>query len=431
MPSCRALAIFLLFSGALTLQAEGMKLGVEVLQEEGFAPLKGKKIGLVVNPASVDSRLNRTADLFLQSKHCKTVALFGPEHGVYGDEYAGIEVSDRHDSRVGIPIYSLYGKHRKPSSEMLKGLDALVFDLQDIGSRSYTYISTMRKCLEACAENDVTFVVLDRPNPLGGARIEGPMVKKGFESFISDLPVPYVHGMTTAELALLVRETFAPNYQKLVTLKMKGWKRSTTWEQTGLKWISTSPHIPQASSCAAYAATGILGELQQISNGVGYPLPFEMIGAPFIQAEALAETFRTQWGSLEKLMETYDKLSESPKNALSLESAPVGVQFYPIHFKPFYGLFKDQACEGVGMVLDPQRAENLVEINFCILATLDAPQRFKEAAPQAIAMFDKAIGTDEARKCLMEKGDLKKLFSRWRSACEDFRKSRKKYLLYD
>lgn len=423
--------IFLLFSAATALQAGEVKLGIDVLRDENFAPLEGKRVGLVVNPASVDSRLNRTLNLFLETKVCKLVAIFGPEHGVYGDEYAGVEVPDRKDSHSGLPIYSLYGKTRKPTPEMLKGLDALVLDLQDIGSRSYTYISTMRKCLESCAENDLMLVVLDRPNPLGGERIEGPMVKEGFESFVSDLPVPYLHGMTMAELALLVREELCPKYQKLMILKMEGWKRSMLWEDTGLRWISTSPHIPQASSCAGYAATGILGELQQISNGVGYPLPFEMVGAPFVQSEALAEVLRRRWGSNEEMRVAYEKLSRSVEIPMSKIASVQGIQFYPIHFKPFYGLHKDQPCEGVRVIIDAGKVENLVELNFYILAVLDAPQLFKKATSNAVAMFDKAVGTDETRKNLIEKRELKDMFRDWRDSCEAFREKRKKYLLYE
>ena len=218
---CPGLAVFALGVLLTTLRAEPVKLGVDVLQEESFAALEGKRVGVVVNPASVDGSLRGTADVLRGTDRCKLVAIFGPEHGVYGDEYAGVRVADRTDAQTGLRIHSLYGNTRKPTREMLRGLDALVFDLQDIGSRSYTYISSMRVCLEACAEAGIDFVVLDRPNPLGGRRVEGPPgVEKGFESFISQIDVPYLHGMTMGELAQLVKERHAPAYAKLRVVKI-------------------------------------------------------------------------------------------------------------------------------------------------------------------------------------------------------------------
>ena len=411
--------------GCSIVQAAEVKLGVDVLEEQGFAPLADKKVGLVANPTSVNSRLASTVDVLKGTDRCKLVAIFGPEHGVYGDEYAGVKVENRTDRKTGLPVFSLYGKTRKPTPEMLKGLDALVFDLQDIGSRSYTYISSMKVCLEACAEAGIEFVVLDRPNPLGGERIEGPAgVEKPFESFISALNVPYVHGMTMGELAKWVRDEVAPHYGKLTVVPMEGWERKDTWAKTGLRWVPTSPHIPAAPSCAFYAATGILGELGQVSIGVGYPLPFELVGAPWIRGPELTTALNDFWLGAASY---YDAGSKAPDIK---SSRPRGIHFRTARFKPFYAIFKDQPCEGVRIYLGDE-AESLVEIQFRILAALNPGKLFKQATAEQIAMFDKACGSDEPRKWLTDGRDLSQLFEKWRSGCEKFREKRAKYLLYE
>lgn len=382
-----------------------VRLGIDVLRERQFEPIRGKRVGLVVNPASVDSQLRSTIDVLRRAPGVNLVALFGPEHGVYGEEYAGAKVEDRKDPRTGLPIFSLYGATRRPTREMLDGIDVLVFDLQDIGSRSYTFISTMKLCLEACAELGKDFVVLDRPNPLGGERVEGPGVDEKFESFISALPIPYVHGMTMGELARFTRDLVAHDYDRLTVIPMEGWTREMTWQDTGLTWIPTSPHVPHAESTWAYAATGIAGELMQISNGVGYTLPFQVVGHPGADAHQLAERLHASF-----------PLSK-------------GVLFRPVHFKPFYATFKGEPCQGVQLHLDPRTAPSLVEINFRLLEAMDAP-KLLSAAAERHAMFDKACGTDVVRRVLADRGDLAPLFAQWRQSCEAFRTKRKPYLLY-
>ncbi len=406
------------------------KFGIDVMRDDKFAMLAGKRVGVVSNPASVDSNLTSTVDLFKKAKGFKLVALFGPEHGIYGDQYAGDKIDDLKDPDTGLPIYSLYGKTRKPTTQMIKPLDVLVLDLQDIGSRSYTYISTMHNAMEACAEHGVELIILDRPNPLGGHRIEGAMLEKGNESFVGLIPVPYVHGMTMGELAQFVRAKFFPNYDMLHIVKMQGWTREMLWSDTGREWIPTSPHIPTAKACAGYAATGILGELYVINIGVGYPSPFEMVGAPWINGEALA--------------------SALPKQS--------GIVCRPVHFKPFYSTYKGEKCEGVQIHMDAKKAENLVEINYQLIGMLNPPMLFRLADRQAkqeaevaarayekknkkpatrpvkfdsrSRMFDKVTGTDEARKWLQDGKSLDALFTKWRKECAEFREARQPYLLY-
>ncbi len=247
-----ALTISLAFF--VTTQAQ-VKLGIDVLREDNFAQIAGKRVGLITNPTGVDSELRSTIDI-LSSPEAKAAgvsltALFAPEHGVRGDVEAGVKVENVRDPRSGAMVYSLYGNGYKPKAEMLKDVDVLMFDIQDIGSRSYTFISTLGLAMEAAAENGKEFVVLDRPNPLGGEKIEGILVEPGFSSFVSKYPVPYIHGLTIGELARLYNgeKMLKGGVQcKLTVIPMEGWNRDMLWEDTALSWVATSPHIPQAKS---------------------------------------------------------------------------------------------------------------------------------------------------------------------------------------
>ncbi|MEM7682759.1 MAG: DUF1343 domain-containing protein [Planctomycetota bacterium] len=401
---------FMLALGALSAAPSSaepvVKLGVDVLKESGFEALRGQRVGLVANPASVAGDLTSTVDVLHRGAEAHgytMVALFGPEHGVYGDEYAGDKVDDRTDRRTGLPVRSLYGATRKPTAEMLDDIDTLVFDLQDIGSRSYTYISTMQYCLEACAEQGKRFVVLDRPNPLGGLRIEGPGVTEKFRSFISLLDVPYVHGMTMGELAQLVRAQKTPDYDGLVVIAMQGLTRDMTWQDTGLAWTPTSPHIPTAASAFGYAATGVIGELGLVSNGVGYTLPFEIVGAPDVDPDDLTDAM----------------------NAQDL----AGIQFRAARFKPFYATNQGEACGGVQVHFEPDAQANLFEVNFRLAEALDFRKRLR--GHERVSGFDKAVGSDQARRWLGAGRDMAPLFERWRAEAEAFRQAREPYLLYD
>lgn len=219
--------------------------GIEVLKEQNFKLLEGKRVGLITNPTGVDVNLKSTIDLLNEAPNINLVALYGPEHGVRGNVYAGGTISNEIDEKTGLPVYSLYGKTRKPTPEMLKGIDMLVYDIQDVGCRSYTYISTLGLAMEAAAENNIEFVVLDRPNPLGGEKIEGVITEDPFISFVSQFKIPYIYGQTCGELALMLNEeNFLKKKCKLTVVKMKNWKRSMKWEDTGLEWIISSPHIP-------------------------------------------------------------------------------------------------------------------------------------------------------------------------------------------
>jgi uncharacterized protein YbbC (DUF1343 family) len=265
-----------------------VELGIDVLARDDYASLKGKRIGLVTNQTSVDSRGVRTRVLL--KRNTNLVALYTPEHGLNGTEKAGRYVSSRRDRVTGLAAYSLYGPTRKPTPAMLNGIDVLVFDLQDIGCRSYTYISTMGKCMEAAAENQIAFVVLDRPNPLGGVRVEGPLVEPRWTSFVSQFPVPYVHGMTCGELARMINARGWINGRcDLRVVPMRGWSRNFTWNETGLHWVPTSPNIPRWNSPLYYVATGLIGELHGPETGVGGARPFELLSARGVSASAFTD----------------------------------------------------------------------------------------------------------------------------------------------
>ena len=253
-----------------------VKTGIDVLQDSGFELLKGKRVGLITNPTGINCDLVSTVDLLAESPDVTLAALYAPEHGVRGNVTAGGKVTTYTDKKTGVKVWSIYGATLKPTASMLAGIDVLVYDIQDIGSRSYTFISTMGKCMEAAAENGIPFVVLDRPNPLGGNKVEGCLVESDCVSFVSQYPIPYVYGLTCGELAkylndegLLRRGVKAD----LTVVPMQGWRRDMLWEDTGLPWVLTSPHVPQPLSAVYYPASGILGELDYMNIGVGYNLP--------------------------------------------------------------------------------------------------------------------------------------------------------------
>lgn len=386
-------------------------LGNERLVEEGFRPLAGKRVGLITNPSGVNSRLETTLHILHSAKEVNLVALFGPEHGIYGDVPAGDKVESRIDPRTGLPVHSLYGATRKPTPEMLEGLDVLVYDLQDTGARSYTYISTMGEAMEACGEADIEFIVLDRPNPLGGVRVEGPMVQQeNLRSFVSRWDVPYVYGMTCGELARMINDRgWIKAPCDLTVIPLRGWRRDMVWRDTGLPWVPTSPHIPWGESPLFQVATGMIGEIGGVSIGVGYTLPFQCIAAPGVDPHVLA-----------------GRLNHYGLN---------GVRFQPVTFKPYYGAFKGEVVGGVQLYFTDAARAPLTAINYYALealrevAGLDV---FAEAVKRnkSFSMFDKVNGTDATRLALQAGTPAAEIVAGWHAGEEKFRQDRVKYLLY-
>jgi uncharacterized protein YbbC (DUF1343 family) len=280
-----SLFLILILGCSAWLTATPIYLGIDVLEQSGFQSTAGKRVGLLTHPAGVNRKGESSIDVLRRAPNTRLVALFGPEHGIYGDEKANVPVDNKIDPRTGLPVYSLYGKYRKPTAKMLQGLDALVIDLQDIGVRSYTYVSCMRYAMEACFENDVEVIILDRPNPLGGLKVDGPPLDRQWRSYVGAFHVPYVHGLTIAELARIAKHSpgwmETPNSirekGKLTIVPMQGWSRDMLWTQTGLRWIPTSPYIPDLSAVLGYAMTGLGAQEGGFSHGIGTPYPFRLL----------------------------------------------------------------------------------------------------------------------------------------------------------
>lgn len=288
-------------------------LGIDTLEADGFAAVKGKRIGLLTHPAGVNRRGVSTIEVLRRAPGVQLVALFGPEHGIYGDEKAEVKIPDRKDPRTGLPVYSLYGATRKPTPAMLKGLDAMVIDLQDIGTRSYTYVSAMLYTMGACFENKVEVIVLDRPNPLGGLKVDGPPLDAEWKSYVGAFRVPYVHGLTIGELARMAKEApgvmQVPNALniaekdrlagKLTVIPMRGWRRSMRWPETGLTFVPTSPYIQDFAACVGYAMVGLgtyFDPRQSFDlgfrHGVGNQYAFRGISHTTVRSDVLERELR-------------------------------------------------------------------------------------------------------------------------------------------
>ncbi|MFA6335654.1 MAG: DUF1343 domain-containing protein [Bacteroidales bacterium] len=402
------IAVLCLITGSA--QAQKVKTGVEVLEAQNFKILKGKRVGLITNPTGFDNDIKSTIDILFEAPNVKLVALFGPEHGVRGDAHAGDKVESIKDSKTGLPVYSLYGSTRKATPEMLKGIDVLVYDIQDIGSRSFTYISTMGLAMEAAAENDIEIVILDRPNPLGGLKVEGNLVEDGFISFVSQFKIPYIYGLTCGELASLLNgENMLGKKCKLNVVKMEGWKRYMTFDQTGLQWVPSSPHIPQATTSYFYPVSGILGELDYLSIGVGYTIPFQMFAANWINADSLA-----------------DKL-----NGYKLP----GVCFRPMYLKPFYAVGAGQDYQGVQVHILDYKKVALTDIQFYVMEALADlyPDKavFKTASEKRFRMFDQVAGSDQIRLRFAQRHKFADIKDYWYKDVNNFKKLSKKYYLYE
>ena len=325
-------ALCLLLSAAASGQAAepSVQLGIDVLLANRIELVAKKRVGLITNPSGVDAKLVPTADRLARDPRVKLVQLFGPEHGIRGAAKAGDAVKDEVDPVTGLPVESLYGSTHRPSAAALARIDVLVFDIQDIGSRTYTYVSTLGEAMIAAAEAKKPVIVLDRPNPLGGELIEGPIREERWKSFISWGPIPIVHGMTVGELARFFNAELKLGCD-LTVVPMEGWRRSMQWEDTGLVWTQTSPHIPHVLQAHLYVATGMIGGVSKnVNEGVGSTMPFEALAADFLDGRAFA-------------------------TAVNKEKLP-GVRFVPISYAPSYGRFEKKALEGVRLVLVEREA---------------------------------------------------------------------------
>ncbi len=380
--------------------------GLENFIQNFPAELKGKRIGLITNPSAVNGQLKATADLFYENPDIRLTALFGPEHGIRGSNNAGDKIGNSMDSLTGLPVYSLYGKTRKPTPAMLKDIDVLIFDIQPVGIRTYTYIYTLSYVMEAAAENHIPVYVLDRPNPLGGKIIEGGPVQPGYFSFIGRYPLPYRHAMTIGELALFFNTEYKINAD-LTVIPMKNWRRDMYWDDTGLFWVPTSPHVPHWETALYMPATGIIGELQAVNIGVGYTLPFELIGAPWIDGYKLAAYLNNR--------------------------QLTGIIFRPLFYTPYYSKFKRQECGGVQLIITAKDKFHPFETGLYLLQALIHlyPEHDLFANAARVKVFNKAMGSDVVLRDLKSGMSVPDIIKSWQNELKEFKIKRKKYLIYN
>lgn len=376
------------------------KSGLEVLMDSGGNLLAGRRVGLVTNPTGVHSNLTSTVEIVHRHLKLQLVALFGPEHGVWGDRQDGLPVASSTDPATGLPVYSLYGETMRPTPAMLKGLEAVVFDIQDVGVRFYTYLSTMALVMEAVAEEGLPFIVLDRPNPITGVRVEGPLLDPAFRSFVGYLPIPLRHGLTMGELARWFNQHFGIGAD-LRVISMEGWSRALWFDQTGLPWIPPSPNMPTLDTATAYPGTCLL-EGTNLSEGRGTTKPFEWVGAPWLDGAA--------WAA-----------------ALNDKNLP-GVVFRPVHFTPIFSKYAGEQCGGVQVHIRERDRFEAVRTGLHLVATArsQAPERFAWRADR----FDRLMGTDQVRKALDAGQPVDSVVTTWAAEQQRWAESAKSCWLY-
>ena len=393
-----------------------VKPGIEVLRERGFEGLQGKRVGLVTNPSGVDRYLNSTVDILYNAPGVELVALYGPEHGVRGDVYAGGKVSDTRDAATGLPVHSLYGSTRKPTPQMLEGIDVMVYDIQDVGARSYTFISTLGLVMEACAAKGIEVMVLDRPNPLGGNKIEGCYVEQPFNSFVSQYRIPYIYGLTVGELAVMINEEGLNRGQlgnqepvkcKLTVIPMEGWERDMLYEDTGLPWVLPSPNIPFKDTPMYYSAAGICGELYGFMDiGIGYTLPFQVFGATWLDPD-----------KLKARLESYDL---------------PGISFRTIWYKPIAGSRKGELVMGLQYFFTDYENARVTETQFYVMQAVAELYPDKKAFEiiSGYGLFDKVCGTDYVRNEFSKRYKVADIKDYWRKDEASFRELSQQYHIY-
>jgi uncharacterized protein YbbC (DUF1343 family) len=392
--------------GSLRASETGVVPGLEVILGENKALIEGKRVGLITNHSGVDRNLRHAIDLLSHAPGVKLTTLFAPEHGIRGVAQDGDKVVDSIDDRTGVPIYSLYGSVRRPTPEMLKNVDVLVYDIQDVGVRFYTFISTLGECMAAAAENGIPFILLDRPNVLADTGLEGRMLDIArFKSFVGYYPIPIRYGWTPGELAGFIKDTIKKDLGKdlaLTVVKVKNWKRAMWYDQTGLSWIPPSPNIPSLATATVYPGMCLI-EGTNVSEGRGTTLPFEMIGAPWIDGYKLADEL----------------------NALKLP----GVLFRPTSFTPNASKFQGQGCQGLQVhVMDRTRFQ-AVRTALHILSTIRKlyPNQFQWRENH----MDRLSGSDDVRKAIDQGIPADKILASWEDALKAFDALRKRYFLYE
>ncbi len=403
-----------------------VKLGVEVLFEKRLDLLHGKRVGLITNPTGVDSHLDSIIEKFRRHPDLQLVALYGPEHGVRGNAQAGEYVQFYFDDHFQLPVFSLYGQSHKPPANMLtnideymrtfdtqhtgkqveagmmQAVDVMVFDLQDVGTRVYTYIATMAYAMQACAESDIPFIVLDRPNPINGVAMEGPMLEyPGHSSFIGLYPIPLRHGMTAGELAQLFNDKFLTRKVKLTVVPMENWSRAEWFEETSLPWVLPSPNLPTLDAATVYPGQVIL-EGTNLSEGRGTTKPFELFGAPWIDGFTLSQEL----------------------NALKLP----GVKFREAWFTPTFSKHKEKLCGGCQLHVTDREAYQPIATTLEVLRVIK--QRYPQELEFHAKYFDKVMGTSNVLQMIENGAPTDEIVATFKSGLEQFAKQRQPYLLY-
>jgi uncharacterized protein YbbC (DUF1343 family)/CubicO group peptidase (beta-lactamase class C family) len=370
--------------------------GIDLLREEGFKPLKGLRIGLITNRSGIDSQGRRTAELLSRNPSVKLAAIFSPEHGLGADRDE--KVASSRDLSTGLPVYSLYGDNLRPADEMLKGIDALVFDIQDVGARFYTYITTMAYAMEAAAKKGIRFFVLDRPNPITAAMVQGPLLEEGFQSFTGCFPMPVRHGMTVGELALMFNKEMRLE-AKLEVISMKGYRRTDWYDETGLPWVNPSPNIRTLNQAVLYPGVALV-EGANLSVGRGTDNPFEIVGAPWIRAEELA----------------------SYLNRREIQ----GVRFMPVEFVPRENRFRDKICRGIQIIITDRQALDAAGLGIELITALYRLQ----ASEFQIDKTAEILGAPWIIRAIKEGADPAEIQEEWYGPLSEFMEKRERYLLY-
>jgi uncharacterized protein YbbC (DUF1343 family) len=385
-----------------------MRLGSERLIAS--PRLNGLRVGVLANPASIDRDFRHMVDRLAASRDCRLAAIFGPQHGFQSNLQDNmIESPHAKDARRNVPVFSLYSETREPTPEMLDLIDALVVDIQDVGARIYTFIYTMANCLRAAARRGLPVIVCDRPNPIGGLAVEGPMLEQGYESFVGQFSIPMRHGMTVAELARLFNEGYGIGAE-LEVVPMEGWARDMYWDETGIPWVMPSPNMPTLDTAVVYPGT-VLFEGTMLSEGRGTTRPFELIGAPWLDGERLAERM----------------------NGVGLS----GVHFRPATFEPTFQKHAKATCSGCQIHVTSRQEFEPVKVGVSLMRECYglAPDRFKWREPPYEYEHDKMpidilAGSPTLRRLIERQVPLSDVVDGWRSGETDFADARRPYLLY-
>ena len=387
--------------------------GAAYLQSVGFAPLAGKRVGLITNQTGLVGE-HHLADLIAKAEGVRLTAIFAPEHGFRGTAEAGASVHDGRDDRTGVPVFSLYGGTKKPTAQMLRDVDVLVFDIQDVGVRFYTYISTMGLAMQGAAERGIPFFVLDRPNPLGGVEVSGFMLDPALKSFVGQYPIPIVHGLTVGELAQMIQgERWLGNLERsqLTVVAMKGWTRGMRWPAAKLPWVATSPNIPTFEAALVYPGIGLVGETL-VNEGRGTPIPFSQFGAPWLEAEKSA-------GHLNDLRlpgVRFEATRYTPRSIPNVAEHP---------------RFEGQQIQGIQLAITDANAYRPLDVGAHVLAHLQSVCRARRLPLfDKLTMFNATSGTTRLHGLLQKGANGAEIIASWRSDTERFTALRQRYLVY-